>query len=452
MERIELDYTYIAGHLTEEEIFSYQDEVNRLHQQLHTKTGAGNDFLGWLDLPEKTSEAEIHRIEETAEVIRNEADALIVIGIGGSYLGARAVIEALSHHFPAQAGNKPEIYYAGQNMSGRYLRDLLEVIEQKRCVINVISKSGTTTEPALALRIIGEKLKSRYGAEKTINYLYATTDGARGALRKMADREKLNTFVIPDDVGGRFSVLTPVGLLPIAVAGISIRDLMQGARDMMNCLMDTDLKKNPAYMYAVIRYALYRKGKAIEILANFEPSLHSLAEWWKQLYGESEGKQHQSLFTASVDFSTDLHSMGQWIQDGVRNIFETFLWIRRYPSDLKIPTLTDDFDGFNFLAGKLLDEVNERAYEGVRLAHMEGQVPNMTLLIPERSAYYLGQLIYFFEKACAISGYLLNINPFDQPGVEQYKNNMFALLGKKGYEEKNKTIQKTLSEMITKKV
>ncbi len=452
MNRIELDYSFITDFIPEEELFRYQPQIDSLHRTLHAKTGAGSDFLGWLDLPGNITDDELKRIEDTAGRIRKSAEAFIVIGIGGSYLGARAVIEALSHSFAGQTAEKPKIYYAGQNMSGKYLSDLLDVIRDKNCAVNVISKSGTTTEPALALRLIGETLAKKYGRQNMKDYLYATTDAAKGALRKMADKEGLTTFVISDDVGGRFSVLTPVGLLPVAAAGISVRELVRGAADMMHFLNETDLKKNPAYLYAVIRHALYSKGKAIEILSNFEPGLHYISEWWKQLYGESEGKQHKALFTASVDFSTDLHSMGQWIQDGVRNIFETFLWVKKHPSGTTVPKTDDDSDGFNFLAGKTFDYVNERAYEGVRLAHKEGQVPNMTLLIPELNAYYLGQLIYFFEKACAVSGYLLGINPFDQPGVEQYKSNMFALLDKKGYEEQTKKITDMRGELKTKKV
>ncbi len=445
MARIVLDYTYIQDFVKEADLFGYQSKVNTIHEIIERRTGAGSDFLGWCDWPERIAAEEVERIGQLAEEIRKEADALVVIGIGGSYLGARAVIEALSHSFERELpSRKPAIYYAGHHMSGKYLSELADVLKGKSVMLNVISKSGTTTEPALAFRFLKD-LMARIAPNTDFRIaIIATTDARKGSLKTLADQQGYRTFVIPDDIGGRFSVLTPVGLIPIAAAGISVEELLKGARDMSAMLKQTDLANNPAYFYAVIRHYMYTHGKAIELLSNFEPSLHYIAEWWKQLYGESEGKGHQSLFTASVDFSTDLHSMGQWIQDGVRNIFETFLIVDKPLAETKVPALPEDIDGFNFLAGRMFDFVNRTAYEGVALAHKEGQVPNLTVRIPELNAYYLGQLIYFFEKACAMSGYLLGVNPFDQPGVEAYKTNMFALLGKKGYEQKNKELQDVL--------
>ncbi|MCK6542463.1 glucose-6-phosphate isomerase [bacterium] len=453
MNRIQLDYTYVMPFLKEEEIFGMQAKVNDVHKMIEQRTGAGNDFLGWLDLASKFPSALVEDIAKTAEDIRKTSDILITIGIGGSYLGAKAVIDALTHSFNNNIPYKtPQVYFAGQNMSGRYLRDLTEVIQNKRVAVNVISKSGTTTEPALALRYFRKIMSDAMSKMQVSQRIFATTDAARGSLKKLAEKEGYKCYVIPDDVGGRYSVLTPVGLLPIAVAGVDIRALLQGAADMEKILSNPDLKSNPAYVYAVIRNLMYSKGKAIEILANFEPSLHYVSEWWKQLYGESEGKDHKSIYPASVDFSTDLHSMGQWVQQGTRNIYETFLWVDKAQSDTSVPDLEGDVDGFNFLTGQTFEYVNKKAYEGVTLAHRDGEVPNMTVHLPELNAYYLGQMIFFFEKACAMSGYLLGVNPFDQPGVEAYKTNMFALLGKKGYEEKSKELNAVLGQMQRKKI
>ncbi len=448
MKSIQLDYTYVTDFIKEKDIFRLQSKVDEIHKVIEDRTGIGNDYLGWLDLASRITMKEIEDINKTAEEIRKSSDVLITIGIGGSYLGAKAVIDALSHSFNNSLPSKtPHIFFAGQNMSGRYLRDLKDVLQNKRVSVNVISKSGTTTEPALALRylkaIMGESMAKGQVAQRIV----ATTDASRGSLKKLADQNGWKTFVIPDDIGGRYSVLTPVGLLPIAVAGIDIGQLLQGARDMEKILKEPSLRLNPAYTYAAIRYLMYSNGKTAELLANFEPSLHYMAEWWKQLYGESEGKESKSLFPASVDYSTDLHSMGQWVQQGARNIFETVLWIEKSQADTSVPELEGDVDGFNFLTGKTFDYVNRKAYEGVTLAHHDGRVPNMTVSIPELNAYYLGQLIYFFEKACAMSGYLLRVNPFDQPGVEAYKSNMFALLGKKGYEEKTKELNAVLAKL-----
>jgi glucose-6-phosphate isomerase len=446
MPRIELDYSYVLDFAKESELFAYQSKVNEIHDRIEQRSGAGKEFLGWLDWPYRISSEEIQRVKQIAMQVRNGADAFVVIGIGGSYLGARSVIEALCHSFAHEiSSQKPFIYYAGQNMSGKYLSDLSDALKGKKVMLNVISKSGTTTEPALAFRFIKNLIERIAPGTDLKKSIIATTDARKGSLKTLADQEGYPTFVIPDDIGGRFSVLTPVGLLPIAAAGISIEELLRGAKDMAQLLKTPDLTANPAYFYAVTRNYMYQNGKAVELLSNFEPSLHYIAEWWKQLYGESEGKAHKSLFTASVDFSTDLHSMGQWIQEGVRNIFETFLVIQNQLSGIEIPGLPEDIDGFNFLNGKPYDFVNKTAYSGVALAHKEGQVPNMTIRIPELNAYYIGQLIYFFEKACAMSGYLLDVNPFDQPGVEAYKSNMFALLGKKGYEKKNQELQAVLS-------
>lgn len=445
MKYIQLDYTYMMDFVREKDILKMQSKVTDVHKVIEERTGIGGDFLGWLDLAHRMPVSELESIVKTAEEIQKTSDIFVVIGIGGSYLGARAVIDSLSHSFHNALPHKsPQIFFAGQNMSGKYYEDLKEVLMNKRLTVNVISKSGTTTEPALALRYFRDLMQSVMASGQVKQRIIATTDAAKGSLKKMADQEGYRTFVIPDDVGGRYSVLTPVGLLPVAVAGININELLQGARDMEAYLKEPDLKKNPAYMYAVIRNSMYASGKAIEIMANFDPSLHFFSEWWKQLYGESEGKDNKGIYPASVDYSTDLHSMGQWVQQGARNIFETFLWIEKSRSGAAVPTLQNDLDGFNFLSGKTFDFVNEKAYQGVTLAHHDGRVPNMSVMIPEMNAYYLGQLIYFFEKACAMSGYLLRVNPFDQPGVEAYKSNMFALLGKKGFEEKNKELMETL--------
>lgn len=432
---IKIDYRN-AG-VSPEEVGYLGPFIKSAAELLHNKTGAGHEFTGWVELPSQIDSEELSRIKMAADRIKKESDILVVVGIGGSYLGARAVIDSLSHSFSALLGEKrknPLIVYAGNNISGKYLKELFEVLEGKEVSINVISKSGTTTEPAVAFRAIKKYMEERYGKAGAKTRIYATTDKARGALKTLADAEGYESFVIPDDVGGRYSVLTPVGLLPIAVAGIDINELLRGAKEAVSLFSETDLEKNPCYTYAAVRNALYNKGKQTEILVNYEPSMHFFAEWWKQLFGESEGKDHKGIFPAAVDFSTDLHSMGQYIQDGLRNIFETVIHIQSTGVDLAIEKDEEDLDGLNFLTGKMLSEVNQKAFEGTLLAHVDGGTPNIIVDIPELTPYYMGQLIYFFEKACGVSGYLLGVNPFDQPGVEAYKKNMFALLGKPGYE------------------
>lgn len=432
---ISLDYK--NSFVKEEEIKNMEGFIRASHELLHSKKGPGNDYLGWMDLAEKYNKKEFQRVKDLARKIQEDSDVLIVIGIGGSYLGARATIEALSHNFyNSLAKDKrktPEIYYLGNNISPSYVLDLLDLIEGKDISLNVISKSGTTTEPAIAFRIMKEYMEDKYGREEAKKRIFATTDQERGALKTLADQEGYESFIIPDDVGGRFSVLTPVGLLPIAVAGIDIDQLMEGARSGQEEYSRERLEENPAYQYAALRNILYKKGKDIEILVNYEPSLNYLSEWWKQLYGESEGKDQKGLYPASVSFTTDLHSMGQYIQDGRRNLFETTINIEKPRKDLVLKESEEDLDGLNFLSGKTLDLVNKKAFEGTLMAHVKGNVPNLIINLPELNEFYFGKLIYFFEKACAISGYLLGVNPFDQPGVEEYKKNMFELLGKPGY-------------------
>jgi glucose-6-phosphate isomerase len=415
---------------------------------LHNKTGPGSDFTGWVDLPKVYDRDEFARIKAAAERIKSDSEALVVIGIGGSYLGARAAIEALAHSFhnlmPRSKRNTPEIYFVGNSISSTYMAELFELLDGKDISVNVISKSGTTTEPAIAFRVFREYLESKYGKEEAAKRIYATTDKARGALKKLADEEGYESFVIPDDVGGRFSVLTAVGLLPIAVAGIDIDEMMRGAADAADQYNNDDVTVNECYQYAAVRNALYRKGKTIEIMVNYEPSMHYFTEWWKQLYGESEGKDQKGIFPAGVDFTTDLHSMGQYIQDGLRNIFETVLNVEKPRKNIMIKVDKDDLDGLNFLAGKDVDFVNKMAMQGTVLAHTDGGVPNLVISIPEMNSYWFGNLVYFFEKACGISGYLLGVNPFDQPGVEAYKKNMFALLGKPGYEKEREKLEARL--------
>jgi glucose-6-phosphate isomerase len=447
MAKLTLDYKKALGFVNEHEINYLENQIANAHKMLHEKTGPGNDFLGWVELPNNYDKEEFARIIKAAQKIREDSDVLIVVGIGGSYLGARAAIEALTHSFyntlPKDKRNGPEIYFAGNNISSSYLQDLLEIIEGKEVSVNVISKSGTTTEPAIAFRILKEYMEKKYGKSGAKSRIYATTDKARGALKTLADAEGYETFVIPDDVGGRFSVLTAVGLLPIAAAGIDINEMMKGAQDAY-----VDCKKpyaeNDCYKYAAIRNLLYRKNKTIEIMVNYEPSLHFITEWWKQLYGESEGKDQKGIFPAGVDFSTDLHSMGQYIQDGMRNIFETVLNVEKCKKNLKMIAIDDDLDKLNYLAGQEIDFVNKKAMQGTVLAHNDGGVPNLVINIPEMTAYWFGYLVYFFEKACGISGYVLGVNPFDQPGVEAYKKNMFALLGKPGFEKEKAELEKRL--------
>jgi glucose-6-phosphate isomerase len=436
---IKLDLTKAKPYLNQNEVEQLQPMVTAAHNMLHEKTGAGNDFLGWIDLPLNYDKAEFDRIKKSAEKIKKDSEVLIVIGIGGSYLGARAAIEMVTHTFhnymPRESKEGVTILYAGNNISSTYMADLLELVKDKDFSINVISKSGTTTEPAIAFRIFKDLIEKRYGKEEAKSRIYATTDKARGALRELANTEGYETFIIPDDVGGRFSVLTPVGLLPIAAAGVDIDEMMKGALDAREEYSIPELEKNAAYQYAAARTALYAKGKTIEMMVNFEPCLHYMGEWWKQLYGESEGKDQKGIFPAAADFSTDLHSMGQYIQDGMRNLFETQLNVENARKSIIIEANEENLDGLNFLAGKDMDFVNDRAFNGTVLAHVDGGVPNLVINIPELTAYYFGSLVYFFEKACGVSGYILGVNPFDQPGVEAYKKNMFALLGKAGFEE-----------------
>lgn len=436
---IKVDLTKVKAHLREEEISYFKPYIKEAHQMLHEKTGAGNDFLGWLDLPVNYDKEEFERIQKAAKKIKNNSDALIVIGIGGSYLGARAAIEMLNHTFynslSKDKRKNPAIYFVGNNISSTYMADLLELVENIDISVNIISKSGTTTEPAIAFRIFKELLEKKYGKEGAKERIYATTDKSKGALKTLADKEGYETFVIPDDVGGRYSVLTPVGMLPIAVSGGNVEEIMLGAQDAREALMEEDLEKNQCYKYAAARNALYRKGKSIEIFANFEPCLHYFGEWWKQLYAESEGKDQKGIYPAAVDFSTDLHSMGQYIQDGLRILFETFINVENSRKSITVKDDVENVDGLNFLTGKTMDFVNKQAFRGTVLAHSDGNVPSIVINIPELTPYYFGYAVYFFEKSCAISGYLLGVNPFDQPGVEGYKKNMFALLGKPGYEE-----------------
>ena len=409
-------------------------------ETLEKGTGEGNDFLGWLHLPSSISEAELADIEATAAQLRNSCEYVVTIGIGGSYLGAKAVIEALSSSFDAYQGGKCKVLFAGNNIGEDYIAELMDLLKGKKFGIVVISKSGTTTEPAIAFRLLKDMLEKQEGKQEAAKRIVAITDAKKGALRSLATQEGYKTYVIPDNVGGRFSVLTPVGLLPIAVAGFDIKALVAGAVEIEN-----DNNEN-VFTYAQTRNALYQSGKKIEILVNFCPSLHYFAEWWKQLYGESEGKDHLGIFPASVDFTTDLHSMGQWIQDGERTIFETVLSVGDQSHSVVIPHDEANLDGLNFLAGKRVDEVNKMAELGTRLAHVDGGVPNLLITIPALSEKYLGQLIYFFEKACGVSGYMLGVNPFNQPGVEAYKKNMFALLNKPGYEAESKAIQEKLKK------
>ena len=448
MKKINFNYTKALEFFAKEEVDALQPYVEVAHEMLHNKTGLGNDYLGWVDLPNNYDKEEFARIKKAAEKIQSDSDVLVVIGIGGSYLGARAAIECLGHSFrnnlTKEERKTPEIYFAGNNISSTYLMDLLDIIKDKDVSLNVISKSGTTTEPAIAFRVLKEFLENKYGKEEAAKRIYATTDAKKGALKQVSDEEGYETFVIPDDVGGRFSVLTPVGLLPIAVAGIDIDAMMQGANEARIDFSTPNLEENDCYQYAAVRNILHRKGKDIELLVNYEPSLHYVSEWWKQLYGESEGKDKKGLFPASVDFSTDLHSMGQYVQDGKRILFETVLNVEKPRRVIDLKAAENDLDGLNYLSGKTLDFVNEKAFQGTLLAHTDGQVPNLLINIPTLDEYNFGYLVYFFEKACGISGYLLGVNPFNQPGVEAYKKNMFALLGKPGFEKEKEELEKRL--------
>ncbi len=450
MRAISLDYQKAKNFFSQDEINHMAGMVNSCHDMLHAKSGAGNDFLGWLDLPKNYDKAEFERIKKAAEKIKRDSEVLIVVGIGGSYLGARAVIEALRHSFynsVSQSIRKaPEIYFAGNSISSTYLLDLIDVIGNRDFSINIISKSGTTTEPAVAFRVLKALCENKYGKEGAKARIYATTDKARGALKNLCDEEGYETFVIPDDVGGRFSVLTAVGLLPIAVSGADIDALMAGAKAGMDEYACQDLDKNDCYQYAAIRNLLYNKGKHVEMLVNYEPCLHFMSEWFKQLYGESEGKDQKGIFPAAADFSTDLHSMGQYVQDGRRILFETVMNVQKPRRDFALKADDKNVDGLNFLAGKTMDFVNQKAFEGTVLAHTDGGVPTIIINIEALTEFNLGKLIYFFEKACAISGYLLGVNPFNQPGVEAYKKNMFALLGKPGFEAQKEALEERLAD------
>jgi len=428
---------YATGFVQSHEIEAIKPQILAAHKTVHEKSGLGADFLGWLDLPENYDKAEFAAIKASAEKIRKNTEVFIVIGIGGSYLGARAAIEFIrSPMYNQLKKDTPDIYFAGNSISADYLNELLDICEGRDVSINVISKSGTTTEPAVAFRIFKKLLEDKYGAEGARERIFCTTDKARGTLKELADREGYQTFVVPDDVGGRYSVLTAVGLLPMAVAGIDLDKVMEGALAARQAFATEDFDNNDCYRYAAMRNILYRKGKAIEIMVSYEPRFTMMNEWYKQLYGESEGKDQKGIFPASVVFSTDLHSMGQFIQDGTRNLFETVVNIKKPNRDITIEEDPENFDGLNFLAGKTMSQVNTKAFEGTILAHNEGGVPNLIIEVPEANEFEFGYMVYFFEKACAISGYVLGINPFNQPGVEAYKKNMFALLGKPGYEDR----------------
>jgi glucose-6-phosphate isomerase (EC 5.3.1.9) len=447
MEKLKMNIQHVYKFVTEDEILKQGTNAIACNRALHDGSRPGNDFLGWVNLPSSITEDAIKEIEDAAVNLRTRCDVVVIVGIGGSYLGARAVIDSLSNAFDwlQQDRKNPVIMYAGNNISEDYLFELKEYLKNKSFGIINISKSGTTTEPALAFRILKELLEEKVGKGEARQRIVAITDATKGALRMLASKEGYKTFVIPDDVGGRYSVLTPVGLLPIAVAGINIRKLVAGAVAMEKATADNiSFEYNLSAIYAVIRNELYKRGKKIEILVNYHPKLHYFAEWWKQLYGESEGKDHKGIFPAAVDFTTDLHSMGQWIQEGERTIFETVISIAQPDKKLVIPSDKEDLDGLNYLSGKRVDEVNKMAELGTRIAHVDGGVPNLLIEIPRLDEESIGQLIYFFEKACGISGYLLGVNPFNQPGVEAYKKNMFALLEKPGYEQETAAIKAKL--------
>ena len=448
MSKVTFDYSKTARFIRAEEVQSMSRIVDAARKELVEKDGLGNDFLGWIDLPVDYDKEEFDRIKKAAKKIQEDSEVLLVIGIGGSYLGARAAIEFLRHGFynnvSKEVRKTPEIYYVGNSISSSYIQGLVDVIGDRDFSVNMISKSGTTTEPAIAFRVFKEMLEKKYGKKEAAGRIYATTDRAKGALKKVADEEGYETFVVPDDVGGRFSVLTAVGLLPIAVSGADIDKLMEGAASGRELALNQPFESNDALQYAAVRNILHRKGKTVEILANYEPSLHYVSEWWKQLYGESEGKDQKGIFPASVDLTTDLHSMGQFIQDGARIMFETVLNVEKSRVELTIGKEEVDLDGLNYLAGKTVDFVNKSAMNGTILAHTDGNVPNLMVTIPEQNEFYLGQLFYFFEFACGVSGYVSGVNPFNQPGVESYKKNMFALLGKPGYEKEREELLKRL--------
>lgn len=440
--KLEVDYNAARGFLADREVNDAFAKSIKALEVLEGREGRGNEFLGWLDLPSETDETLLSRIEGVARRWQNGIDVVVIIGIGGSYLGSKAALDALTHHFDLylEKSSSPKIVFAGQNLSEDYLSELVELLSAKSAAAVVISKSGTTTEPAVAFRIIKQHFEEKYGKEESARRIVAVTDESRGALRKLSEMEGYETFIIPDNVGGRFSVLTPVGLIPVAVAGYDIRAMLEGARDMQKRSSEHS-ENNPAVAYAAIRNALYSSGKKIEIIVNYNPKLQYVAEWWKQLYGESEGKENKGIFPASVNFTSDLHSMGQYIQEGERHIFETVISVEKPNRSLSIANDPKNLDGLNFLSGKSIDECNKMAELGTRIAHVDGGVPNMRIILPEINEYNIGSLFYFFEKACGISAYMLDVNPFDQPGVEDYKVNMFALLGKPGFEEKAKELR-----------
>ena len=447
MKNISLNIDKVLGTVSKKQILDQETKANNCIATLHNGDGKGNDFLGWLHLPSSITDEELTDIENTANILREKCEVVVAVGIGGSYLGTKAVVDALNNSFDflLKERKNPILLYAGQNIGEDYLYELTEILKGKQFGIINISKSGTTTEPALAFRILKKQLEDAVGKEEAKTRIVAITDKSKGALRTLATKEGYKTFIIPDNVGGRFSVLTPVGLLPIAVAGISIRELVAGAVSMEKKTgIEVPFEENLSAVYAAVRNELYKSGKSIEILANFHPKLHYIGEWWKRLYGESEGKDNKGIFPAAVDLTTDLHSMGQWIQEGERTIFETVISIESPDHRVEIPADDADLDGLNFLAGKRVDEVNKMAELGTQLAHVDGGVPNIKITLPAVNAYYIGQLFYFFEKACGISGYMLGVNPFDQPGVEAYKKNMFALLNKPGYEKESEAIKAKL--------
>lgn len=448
MSKVTFDYSKATQFVSEDEIKNIMPKAEEAKKTLVEKTGEGNDFLGWIDLPVDYDKEEFARIKAAADKIKNDSEVLIVIGIGGSYLGARAAIEFLRHPFynnaPKEVRKTPEIYYAGNNISSTYLNGLLDVVGDRDFSVNIISKSGTTTEPAIAFRVFKEKLEKKYGKEEAAKRIYATTDASKGALKNLATAEGYESFVVPDDVGGRFSVLTAVGLLPIAVSGADIDKLMEGAAKGRELALNTPSMENDAMLYAAARNVMLGKGKSVEITANYETSLHYVAEWWKQLYGESEGKDRKGIFPAAVDLTTDLHSLGQFIQDGSRIMFETVINVEEPQSNVTIGEDPEDIDGLNYLAGKQMDFVNKSAMNGTILAHTDGDVANFMINVPKQDEYSLGQLFYMYEFACGVSGYMLGVNPFNQPGVESYKANMFALLGKPGFEDKTEELLKRL--------
>jgi Glucose-6-phosphate isomerase len=450
MGNVTFDAALASRFMSDQEVALIKGQAEAARAELLGRQGAGNDFLGWIDLPVAYDKEEFARIKKAASKIQSDSEVLVVIGIGGSYLGARAAIEFLRHNFynnaPKSVRKTPEIYYAGNSISSTYLKHLIDVIGDRDFSVNIISKSGTTTEPAIAFRVFKQLLVKKYGREEANKRIYATTDKARGALKQVATEEGYESFVVPDDVGGRFSVLTAVGLLPIAVSGADIDALMAGAASMREICISKDFADNDALRYAAVRNILYRKGKSVEVLANYEPSLHYVSEWWKQLYGESEGKDQKGIFPASVDLTTDLHSMGQFIQDGARIMYETVLSVEKSREEIVLEAEPVDLDGMNYLAGKTVEFVNKSAMKGTQLAHVDGGVPNLVVSIPEQNEFCLGQLFYFFEFACGVSGYMLAVNPFNQPGVESYKKNMFALLGKPGYEALRAELMARLGE------